>query len=169
MLQVALATAACHPSHRTVKLSYCHISRRPSASPMRAGSHGRTRHLSPPGFHRRADQGGPPPQIQGWVFIHLLEMSKMRAVAYVNALKVISVHARISSLSDSTLCVHIVLSLSIQFTLQGTCQSCGAGGPNLWACLQVGSLKCCLHLGKCCFSLCINDAYCISVKNNYNK
>uniref|UniRef100_A0AAQ4PWF5 Ubiquitin carboxyl-terminal hydrolase n=1 Tax=Gasterosteus aculeatus aculeatus TaxID=481459 RepID=A0AAQ4PWF5_GASAC len=62
----------------------------------------------------------------------------MRAVAYVNALKVISVHARISSLSDSTLCVHIVLSLSIQFTLQGTCQSCGAGGPNLWACLQVG-------------------------------
>uniref|UniRef100_A0A8D0L9K9 UBP-type domain-containing protein n=1 Tax=Sphenodon punctatus TaxID=8508 RepID=A0A8D0L9K9_SPHPU len=24
------------------------------------------------------------------------------------------------------------------FKSKGTCQSCGAGGPNLWACLQVG-------------------------------
>lgn len=26
------------------------------------------------------------------------------------------------------------------FLLKGTCQSCGVGGPNLWACLQVRSL-----------------------------
>lgn len=27
--------------------------------------------------------------------------------------------------------------------MQGTCQSCGAVGPNLWACLQV-KMACCL-------------------------
>lgn len=28
---------------------------------------------------------------------------------------------------------------------QGTCQSCGAVGPNLWACLQVKRLAVCVH------------------------
>lgn len=39
--------------------------------------------------------------------------------------------------------IYFILLLSIYSAhvcfplLQGTCQSCGAGGPNLWACLQV--------------------------------
>lgn len=32
---------------------------------------------------------------------------------------------------------------SFIMNMQGTCQSCGAVGPNLWACLQV-KMACCL-------------------------
>uniref|UniRef100_A0A8C7WWK5 UBP-type domain-containing protein n=1 Tax=Oryzias sinensis TaxID=183150 RepID=A0A8C7WWK5_9TELE len=29
-----------------------------------------------------------------------------------------------------------LISQFLNISLKGTCQSCGAGGPNLWACLQ---------------------------------
>lgn len=37
-----------------------------------------------------------------------------------------------------TYCSHCHIDILLVW-LQGTCQSCGAGGPNLWACLQVKS------------------------------
>lgn len=53
----------------------------------------------------------------------LLQKSKVRVIFFHSS----QFHSPFSS-------DHVVLIL-----LQGTCQSCGAGGPNLWACLQVRS------------------------------
>lgn len=38
-------------------------------------------------------------------------------------------------------CKIILCCFVLCLLLQGTCQSCGAGGPNLWACLQVGWIE----------------------------
>lgn len=45
--------------------------------------------------------------------------------------KIVGVHVK-EPTTPTLFSIHFRLLL-----LQGTCQSCGAGGPNLWACLQV--------------------------------
>lgn len=54
------------------------------------------------------------------------------------SLCVITNCATICLLAPSTK-IRYLCTCIVYLWLQGTCQSCGAGGPNLWACLQVKS------------------------------
>lgn len=54
------------------------------------------------------------------------------------------IYARRPVVDSAKMFVHMILKRksfypvhALFLWLQGTCQSCGAGGPNLWACLQV--------------------------------